>query len=167
MSESVSNPCAACSIHQDCCRHLTGLRLTEIEFDRCFARHATALVIEREGPLYVVSQRGGEACPNWHDGGCSVYDDRPRECRLFPFTMYSDVKADSSVTLRVHSDTRCPLKSDLLGDRELALQLVRRFAEEAYGGAPAAHVRHERRIERILRLYRQLAHRVTRIFIGK
>lgn len=69
-----TNPCAGCTIGQDCCNHLSGLRLTQIEFDRCFQQHADEIVVEREGPLFVVSQRDGGVCPNWQSGGCSVYD---------------------------------------------------------------------------------------------
>jgi Fe-S-cluster containining protein len=134
--------------------------LTEPEFERCFASHEPELAIEREDAVLVVSQRDGGVCPNWQDGGCVVYEDRPRECRLFPFTMYPTSNSGQLVSLRLHSETRCPLKRQLLGDREGAQQLAQEFADEAYGDSRVVSVRHESPFERVLRWSRQLVHAV-------
>lgn len=164
MAKTTSNPCAACTIDQDCCRRLTGLRLTQIEFDRCFAEHENDLIIQREGLVFVVSQRAGGACPNWRDGGCAVYDGRPRECELFPFTMYSQV-GSAAVTVRLHSDTQCPLKTELLSDVNRAEQLARDFATEAFGESRSFSIRHENRLERITRTIRHtLRHWLAKLF---
>ena len=155
-----TNPCAACTIDQDCCTHLSGLRLTQIEFDRCFQQHADEIAVEREGPLFVVSQRDGAACPNWQGGGCAVYDVRPRECALFPHTLYVQQRGDE-ISVRVHSDTRCPLKAQLLGSGQAAEQLARQFAEEAFG----KHARIRVGQETVWQLFRRrLRHLVSRLF---
>ena len=155
-----TNPCAACTIDQDCCTRLSGLRLTPNEFDRCFKQHAAEIVVEREGPLLVVSQRDGAACPNWQEGGCAVYDTRPRECALFPHTLYVWQQQPDAVSVRVHSDTRCPLKTQLMGTRQAAKQLAREFAADAFGDHVRVQVEHETLTQS---LYRRLRHLINRI----
>lgn len=132
---SNGNPCASCSIDQDCCTHLSGLRVTPAEFERCFADYADRLEICREGPVYVLTPKAGAPCPNWRDGGCAIYDVRPRECRLFPFTLYVERQSRDYVGLGYHCDTRCPLKHQLLCGDETARQLVEGFGREAFGSA--------------------------------
>lgn len=146
-----SNPCAGCTIGQDCCNRLSRLRLTQIEFDRCFQEHAAELLVEREGPLFVVSQRSGGACPNWQNGSCTTYENRPRECALFPHTLYAKHATNNVVQVRVHSDTRCPLKTQLLSSPQAAEQLASEFATEAYGVDANICVAHESRVERLRR----------------
>ena len=134
MSNSSDNPCASCSIDQDCCTHLSGLRVTAAEFERCFAAHADRLDIEHEGPVVVLTPKNHAPCPNWQQAGCAVYEDRPRECRLFPFTLYVRKPNDDLVSIGYHSDTRCPLKTTLLPADCDARAIVTSFAEEAFPG---------------------------------
>jgi hypothetical protein len=108
---STDNPCLECSIDQDCCSHLSGLRVNQEEYDRCFAAHADQLEINRDGPLYRISVKGGGACPNWEDK-CSVYEQRPMECALFPHTLGA-VFDNAPLVLTVHKRTDCPLKATL------------------------------------------------------
>lgn len=159
---ATANPCAGCTIHQDCCAHLSGLRLTAIEYERCFARHADSLTIEREGPVFVVSPRDGGPCPNWRDGSCTVYDARPRECRLFPHTLYVRQHRPALVTLRHHSDTRCPLKNELLTDADTASAEVLSFAREAFGTEIAIEVAPETAGERLVRRLRAAPYELLR-----
>lgn len=132
MSANHDNPCATCSIDQDCCTHLSGLRVTEAEFQRCFSSHVDLLHIEREGPVLVLTPKDGAACPNWQKGGCAVYDDRPRECRLFPFTLFVRKQGADLVSIGYHSDTRCPLKQALIAPDAEARAIVANFGEEAF-----------------------------------
>ena len=151
-----TNPCAACTIDQGCCTHLSGLRLTRIEFDRCFKHHTEEILVDREGPLFVVSQRDGAACPNWQDGGCAVYDARPRECALFPHTLYVRSHAADGVSVRVHSDTNCPQKAQLLSSAAEAERMAREFAEEAFGSSTAIRVEHETKRQFLWRRIRNI-----------
>ena len=159
------NPCAACTIDQDCCTRLSGLRLTQIEFDRCFAHHAGEIDVEREGPLLVVSQRDGAACPNWQEGGCAVYDARPRECALFPHTLYVPPSRRDTVSIRVHSDTCCPLKAELIGSQQSAEQLAREFAAEAFGNGVPIRVTRETAGQRWWRRSRKLLRRILNAIV--
>ncbi len=148
---SSANPCLTCSINQGCCTNLTGLCLTEPEYKRCFEQHAEKIVVQRQGPLYIVSQAGGDACPNWQGDGCAVYNKRPRECALFPHTLYLKKQSGNDFTLRVHSDTHCPQKKQLLSSQHDAEQLVLEFAKEAFGETASIAVQRETVWERISR----------------
>jgi len=132
VTTATRNPCLACSIQQDCCTRLSGLRLTREEFQRCFSRHVERLEIKHEGPVYVITPKNGGTCPNWQDGGCAVYDERPRECRLFPFTLFVRQQTSHTVSLGYHCDTRCPMKTELLLAADEADAMVSDFGREAF-----------------------------------
>lgn len=153
---TADNPCITCSINQGCCTSLTGLCLTRAEYERCFEHHADQVLVERKGPLYIVSQAGGAACPNWQGGGCAVYDQRPRECALFPHTLYLKQQRGNEYTICVHSDTNCPQKKRLLSSQRDAEQLVMEFAEEAFGDSASIIVRGETLLERVNRVSKKL-----------
>ncbi|MBC8354830.1 MAG: hypothetical protein H8E66_22870 [Planctomycetes bacterium] len=165
MDVTQSNPCTGCTIDQDCCTHLSGLRLTQLEFNRCFKQHTDQIVVEREGPLVVVSQQEGATCPNWQNDGCAVYDARPRECTLFPHTLYVQQHRDDSVSVHVHSDTQCPLKAQLRSSQQEAEQLAREFAEEAFGAATPIRVNHETILQLLRRRGRNLVSRVLDVLL--
>ena len=154
MSSTCDNPCSTCSINQDCCTHLSGLRVTETEFQRCFASHLDQLDIEHEGPVLVLTPKHGAACPNWQAGGCAVYENRPRECRLFPFTLYVRKPGDRLVSIGYHSDTRCPQKQALLPPDADARAIVASFGEEAFPGLKL-DITHETAQERLRRRQRK------------
>jgi len=143
---ATDNPCLACTIQQDCCTRLSGLRVTQWEFDRCFAQHADLLDIAREGPVFVLTPKGGQPCPNWKDGGCSVYDIRPRECRLFRFTLCVRSSSPGAVSLGYHCDTQCRFNDRLRGTEEVAASAVAEFGREAFGMVQI-EVRRESRTE--------------------
>lgn len=128
------NPCTACAIHQDCCSNLTGLRLTQAEYDRHFAQHAACLDVETEAGVYLVSVKDGGACPNWDDG-CTVYETRPVECGLFPHTIGVVRERALDVLVSFHARTTCPLKDDLIAPSHVSRDAVARFAHDAYGDA--------------------------------
>jgi Fe-S-cluster containining protein len=155
------NPCLACSIGQDCCSRLSGLRLAPREFERCFAVHADRIDVGRDGPLYVVSSRNGGACPNWSAQGCAIYDLRPMECRLFPHTIYMRNRAADRVSVVVHSDTRCPQKEKLKMTDAAARGLVAEFCREAFPGA-VVEMHMESRFERLRRVFREILVAVRR-----
>ena len=125
---SQDNPCLKCTIDQGCCAHLNGLRVNQDEFDRCFAQHEDQLTIERDGPLYKVTVSDGGACPNWKDR-CTIYDERPMECALFPHTIGA-VFDNDTLLLTVHKRTECPLKDSLAMEDADAVQRVERYVRE-------------------------------------
>jgi Fe-S-cluster containining protein len=152
VSESRPDPCASCSIHQACCSELSGLRVTAEEFERCFAAHADELIVEHEGPVRVLSPKGGGPCPNLgRDGRCTVYGHRPIECRLFPYTLYVRRAGDGHASLGYHGRTRCPQKAALLPSDAEARAMVTRFGRQAFGERVGLEVSREGLIERLRR----------------
>ncbi len=131
-SQTRQDPCATCAIDQDCCARLDGLTVSHAEYDRHFAAHAAVLDVEERGATRVVSARG-QPCPNWA-GGCTVYETRPMECRLFPHSLRATFETPASVTLAVHDRTRCPAKSALLAPRPVSHALVAEWAKETWPG---------------------------------
>lgn len=125
------NPCLACSINQGCCTSLKGLRLTQREFDANFAHHAGALHVDRDGPQYQVTARDGP-CPNWR-GGCTVYESRPMECRLFPVTVTGVTTVGERVLAIAFDRTNCPQAAQLRPSDRDARALIEGFLREAYG----------------------------------
>ena len=156
---SQENPCLKCSIDQGCCTHLSGLRVNQAEFDRCFASHQDKLSIEREGPLFKISVHDGGACPNWKDQ-CAVYEDRPMECRLFPHTIGS-VFDGETLLLTVHKRTDCPLKKELAMGDQAAVEMVEQFARETVGPERAYRVVLDAGATRLKVLARQVLRKLT------
>jgi len=131
MSEFPDNPCVACSIGQDCCSNLSGLKLLEPEYRLHFAREIRRLRVQKKGQFYTISSKDAEPCPHWIKDRCSIYYDRPIECRLFPYTIGLIRYEDSQIVLIIHARTRCPLKKELLVSKVKAEELVRSFAYQA------------------------------------
>ena len=126
-----SNPCLACTISQDCCHEMQGLMVTRAEYDRAFRPHESALEVTHQGPLLRLTAKHGP-CPNWQ-GACTCYEDRPMECRLFPYTVSIVATSPRAVHVTVHDRVNCPLKSELRPAKEAARRLIEPFALEAYG----------------------------------
>ncbi len=158
------NPCLACSINQDCCTNLVGLRLTKTEYEHCFSRHAEAgkVIVGREGPIYIVNPDQEQACPNWKKEGCSVYDDRPLECRLFPHTLYIKELAPAKVEVRFHAVHSCPLIGDLRMTENAAESIVKNFCAEAFGDHAGVTIKPESKPEQYCRKIGMLREKVCR-----
>jgi hypothetical protein len=155
-----SNPCLACSINQGCCSDLKGLRLTPGEYETHFARHAQRLHIARDGPQYQVSSKDGP-CPNWR-GGCTVYEARPMECRLFPVTVTAVATIGPTVVAVASERTLCPQKAQLQPSDHDARTLIEGFLREAYGAHRPVRVVFDRGPGRVLALAVKAARRLTR-----
>ncbi len=79
-----------------------------------------------------------------------MYEVRPRECRLFPYTLFVREQRKDFVSIGYHSHTRCPLKNALLSSDANAQQTVIDFGTEAFPGARLA-VRKQSAVEVHLR----------------
>lgn len=133
MNPPPDNPCATCSTGQGCCTSLTNLRVTAAEYERLFARHRESMIIEPEGSIYNVSVKQGQPCPYWKNG-CAVYDKRPVECHLFPYTIGDAWIWRNRGILTFHSrPTGCPEIERLLMPLQEARELVASFVRDAFG----------------------------------
>ncbi len=153
MSET-ENPCLACTIDQDCCTNLRGLRLTREEYESCFAsmEGSGKFTSRQEGPLFVINPDQSQKCPNWIGGGCSVYDDRPIECRLFPHTLYVKKRTETTAEVRFHLVHACPQAQALRASNAKAKAMVTAFCGQAFGPDVKVNIAEESSLERSLRL---------------
>ncbi len=143
MVESSNNPCYSCSIKQYCCRNLKCLKLTELEYKRYFARHRKKLEVRRYDKVYLVSSKIGESCPYLCANKCIIYDNRPIECRLFPYTIGVVHSEQGRVLLSFHDRTICPNKKELLVSKDEAKAMVYSFARDEFGDEYVVKVKRE------------------------
>jgi len=99
--------------------------------------------------FYTISSKDAEPCPHWIKDRCSIYYDRPIECRLFPYTIGLIRYEDSQIVLIIHARTRCPLKKELLVSKVKAEELVRSFAYQAFGSRHRVKIEHESFLTRV------------------
>ncbi len=157
-AELSANPCLACTIAQGCCNEMQGLMVTETEYERVFSRHQNALEITQTGRLKRLTSKAGP-CPNWQ-GACTVYEDRPMECRLFPFTVSIVAATSKTVHITAHDRVDCPQKETLRPRETTARRLIEAFAREAYGPNLTIHISFERGFGRLKALLLRLALRL-------
>lgn len=120
------------------CTDLKGLRLSPAEYERHFAHHAEAMEISRAGPAYRVTAKAGK-CPNWV-GHCTVYETKPMECRLYPYTVSHLAAVGGTVQAVVHNRTGCPQKAQLTPSRAEAEAMVVGYIVETFGPDVKARV---------------------------
>jgi Fe-S-cluster containining protein len=139
------NPCAACTTNQHCCSRLSGLILSQKEFDALFKGHAEGLTVRQVNKVVIVSAKYGGACPHWANEGCRIYQDRPMDCRIFPYVLTRVIEKRNKVKIIFHTRTDCPQKDILyaLLSEAAAKALVMEFGEKIFGEAKAIIVERE------------------------
>lgn len=60
------------------------MRSTGLNRDEFIERYCLWVPFGENGHLSLTEQSNHD-CIFWRDGGCSVYDDRPAQCRTYPF----------------------------------------------------------------------------------
>ena len=149
--------CFSCSIGQECCRELRFLRLTKSEYRRHFAEHQNKLIIQDCDQTCLVSSKNGQTCPNWISTTCTIYADRPVECRIFPYTLGTVYKVNNRVFISYHERTRCPQKKALLMSHKELEELLIYFAHEAFGNSCEVKIKKEHLMEKLgIKLRRKL-----------
>ena len=133
MHQVPANPCADCDITQLCCLRLKGLKVTESERMRHFVGYEDLLDLQTRGSVSIVSAKEGTGgCPHY-DNGCTVYEERPIECRMFPWTIGAARLLLGRPFLTLHANTSCPAKSRLIIPYHEARELAAAFARDAFG----------------------------------
>ncbi len=112
--------CSACCVE-------TAMTLTEADVRRLRARGYTGFWRQTSTGDLQLLNRGGR-CVFLTTHGCSVYDDRPEGCRLYPLVL--DTERDV-----VRHDGFCPVADRFPITAELATQLRRSVDTEAREGA--------------------------------
>ena len=137
------NPCFSCYIEQDCCKKLRNLRLTKSEYMQHFVQHQGTILMQNCSETYLVSSTEGQTCPNLSNESCTIYNDRPVECRIFPYTLGRIHKEKLHVAINYHDRTHCPHKRDLLISDKEVKKLILSFAHEAFGNKYTIEVKRE------------------------
>jgi Fe-S-cluster containining protein len=163
MTEPIINPCAGCPVN--CCRDLRKLKLSPSEYQRVYEPFREQFDFERKGSLYELSMYKGLSCPHLGElDRCTIYETRPAECRLFPYTVNQTYHTGPLILFTYHGKTPCPRKEILFPSHKEARRLVRSLARETYGSGKIVLVCYEgliyRAISKLTRLLclKKIAH---------
>jgi Fe-S-cluster containining protein len=92
--------------------------LTEKEFDSIFKDHEDGLVVKRSNDVVIISPKNGGACPYWKGEGCSIYQQRPIDCRLHPYMITHIIQRKNKVKITFHNLNDCPRRDVLMSEAE-------------------------------------------------
>jgi len=114
------NPCLANDCHRCCLK--TRMTLTEADRERLDAAGCqNFFFVNDDHDLQLINVDGH--CIFLIDGGCSIHDDLPEGCRLYPLIL--DVSVD-----RVVLDAFCPWAKEFTFTQDERVQLRKSVAEE-------------------------------------
>jgi len=148
-NNTFENLCAGCN--QSCCVGLSYLRLTVPEYERLFAQHREELIVKNNKLYYVIFTKEGHECPYFQNGACSIYDERPIECRLFPYSLRDiELYSGNKVLVTFHARTSCPRKKEMLSSRKKAKELLYSFAQEIGGDNCVVKVKYDSVLRRAI-----------------
>ena len=135
MTDSIENPCAGCP--SNCCCDLRKLKLSPAEYQRVYEPFRDRFEFERKGAIYELSMHADQNCPHWtEEVNCTMYETRPVECRLFPYTVNQTYHTGPLALFTYHGKTPCPRKENgLFVPHAEARRLVRALARDAYPSA--------------------------------
>ena len=127
------NPCLACP--DICCalKGKCGLRLSQTEFEAHFKEHKQNLLVRQEGKLVIISTKNGLLCPNLGDKGCRIYDERPIDCRLYPYQMLQMYETRGKVKFMLYMTPDCVADKTFHYPEQTARDLVTEFCRKVYG----------------------------------
>jgi len=120
--------------------------LSQSEFDRLFKSRAEGLVVRQANNVVIVSSANGGACPYWGKGGCRIYQERPIDCRIFPYVLTRVIEKKNKVKIIFHTRTDCPQKDILyaLMPEADARALAMAFGKEIFGEGKTIVVEREK-----------------------
>lgn len=111
--------CTNC--HSNCCKRFYAVLLPEEE--EVFAEKSFAIETER-GVVKCIGANAGKPCPYLDEKGyCTIYKERPLDCRLWPVIVYIDFKTQERV---VYLDLECPA----VREGRIPASLINRIVEE-------------------------------------
>ncbi len=132
MNDTTINPCAGCQ--SNCCCDLRKLKLSPPEYQQIYERFSDRFTVERKGLLYELSVHKEYNCPHLNDQRlCTIYDRRPVECRIFPYTVNQTYHLGPLVLFTYHGKTPCLRKKELFPSHRETRRQVHRLARDTYG----------------------------------
>ena len=128
--------------------------LTQNEFNALFKSRAEGLWVRQARNVVIVSARDGGACPFWGKDGCRIYQDRPMDCRVYPYILTRVIEKRNNAKIIFHTRTDCPQKDRLyeLMPEAAARALALEFGEKIFGKDTAIIVEREKGLLSKLRI---------------
>jgi len=128
----LDNPCLDCR-NKCCVVGLIGLMLSKEEYEAYFKKYEQSFLVIPEDKLVFLTARDGIICPYFEDRGCKIYDQRPFDCRLYPYQMRLAYETKEKIKFILHSRSDCPRKTNLLLPEAEAKALIMDFGRKVYG----------------------------------
>ena len=127
-----NNPCLNCP--KKCCIvGLIGLMLSKEEYETYFKEHEQNFLVRSEDKIVFLTAKEGIICPYFENEGCKIYDERPIDCRLYPYQMRLAYETKEKIKFILHSRSDCPRKANLLLPEAEAKALIMDFGKKVYG----------------------------------
>jgi Fe-S-cluster containining protein len=128
------NPCLDCP--DLCCalQGACGLRLSQEEYQRFFQAYQEVLDVRQEDGVVILSARPGRGCPNLGDKGCRIYDERPIDCRLYPYQVAPLYQTRRRVVLMLYRQPVCVADKDFSFLADRTPELAAAFGRRAFPG---------------------------------
>lgn len=83
--------------------------------------------------MFIVYPRENFPCPYWDKNGCSIYKNRPIDCRLFPYELNRMVEKRGVIEVELYDQTDCPQRESLFMPIDEAYELVKALARDVFG----------------------------------
>jgi Fe-S-cluster containining protein len=111
-----------------------GLKLSKREFEKHFKKHSGRLSVIKYNKMFIVYPRNKLPCPYWDENkGCGIYEERPIDCRLYPFDLHKIIEKNGVIEIEFYDQTDCPHKEVLFMPVDEAKGLMMKLAREVYG----------------------------------
>jgi Fe-S-cluster containining protein len=142
LSDDIPNLCQGCTLEKDCCETMSGLWTTDEEYKPVFKGHEDKLLVKRSNNIVFLYMKENEPCPLW-DGQCTIYKDRPIDCRLFPYKMTNIIQYGGKIKITFNNIANCPKRNELVTEEEAAA-LILQWGKMAFGEDANIVVHNER-----------------------
>jgi len=143
--------------------------LTKEEFERHFKSHSEKLEVRPSNGFIIISSKEGQVCPHYEISGCRIYNDRPIDCRLFPYVMHRFITRLNKTKIVYHTNSDCPEKNALFQHvpKAIARSLIMEFGKKVYGENKAITAQCENgALSRLrIRIEAALSRRINKIFL--
>jgi Fe-S-cluster containining protein len=170
MATVQENLCLVCSENQRCCSQLSGLRLAKEEFEKYFRYYSNELSIAEDNKVFIVSSHNNGPCPYWEKSGCRIYNERPFDCRVYPYEIIGVVERKKIIEITFRDSPCCPQREHLSMPIEEAQALMKIFGQTVYGqGKPIIikYVQKGKDRAEIFSLFESLMERLCKIIKGR
>jgi len=127
------NPCLSCP---DTCCGIPGkfsLRLSKDEFEKHFKDSEQDLLVTEKDKVIMIYSIEGKVCPNLNNKGCRIYQERPIDCRLYPYQMLPLYETREKVKILLYIKPECVENRTFNIPVNEARKLVEDFGRQVYG----------------------------------